>query len=220
MCSSIAESDSSGIHDASFVKSERLGAGDGPTTNSILDQLGVNYASPGAMSAGGDAVVPPVGKREKLEERDGDVERLGKEALDGLLMPPPDAAMGGGYPGPRPTAASLGLKESIDECLEPTDELSKPSSFVVPSGMMISSQRSTSHQLSLSSAIMRVSCDYFQVSTHQLAMSPLYDVLGLPCHSFPCTFPCITDFAILHPPSLMCGQRRIAYGEQQIRVDV
>ena len=165
MCSSIAESDCSGIHDASFVKSERLGAGDGPTTNNILDQLGVNYASPGAMSAGGDAVAPPVGKR---EERDGVVERLGKEALDGLLMPPPDAAMGAcGYPGPRPTAASLGLKESIDECLDPMDELGKPSSFTVPSGMMISHSCSTLHQFSSPSAIMRVSCDYFQVSTHQ-----------------------------------------------------
>ena len=125
MCSSIADStvsDGSDVLDASFIKSERIGAGDGPKNN-ILDQLGVNYASPVAMSAGGDAVAPSVGKRERLEERDGDVERLGKEELDGLLMPPPDAA---GYPGPRPTAASLGLKESIEECLVPTDEMSKP----------------------------------------------------------------------------------------------
>ena len=211
MCSSIAESDYSGIHDASFVKSERLGAGDGPTTNNILDQLGVNYASPGAMSAGGDAVAPPVGKR---EERDGVVERLGKEELDGLLMPPPDAAMGagGGYPGPRPTAASLGLKESIDECLEPMDELGKPSSFAVPSGMTISSPCSTSQQLSPSSAIMRVSCDYFHVSTHQFydVSTILLYVLTLPHRSFPCTFPCITHFTISHAPSLMCGHRRRA----------
>ena len=50
---------------------------------------------------------------------DPDVEQLKNQELDSLLMPPPvESASEGPTLGPRPTAASLGLKESIEECMK------------------------------------------------------------------------------------------------------
>ncbi len=52
------------------------------------------------------------------EQVDPDVEQLERDELDSILMPPPNTGLG-----PRPTAASLGLKESIEECMAvPQDE--------------------------------------------------------------------------------------------------
>ena len=96
-----------------------MGGGD-CATNDLLAQLGVAFDSPAVMSAGGDAVATPVHKRE--DDTDAEVERLERVELDSLLMPPPGVT---GYPGPRPTAASLGLKESIDECLITSEEPGK-----------------------------------------------------------------------------------------------
>ena len=100
----------------SLVKTELMGGGD-CATNDLLAHLAVAFDSPAVMSAGGDAVAPLVHKRE--DDTDAEVERLERVELDSLLMPPPGVT---GYPGPRPTAASLGLKDSIDECLKPSEE--------------------------------------------------------------------------------------------------
>lgn len=124
VCSSIADSDlseCSQLHDVPFVKTESIGTGDS-ATNDLLVHLGVSFDSPTGMSVGDDAVAPPVHKHEKEDGTDAEVERLERVELDSLLMPPPGIS---GYPGPRPTAASLGLKESIEECLVPTEESRK-----------------------------------------------------------------------------------------------
>lgn len=118
ICSSVTDSDQSEchIHDMSLVKTESMGGGD-CASNDILVRLGITFDSPAVMSAGGDAVATPIQKLE--DESDAEIERLERVGLDSLLMPPPGVT---GYPGPRPTAASLGLKESIDECLISSEE--------------------------------------------------------------------------------------------------
>ena len=61
---------------------------------------------------------------QSVDSKDQSLEVLETTELDSLLMPPPLPSLSGGQQaavtnviGPRPTLASLGIKESIEECL-------------------------------------------------------------------------------------------------------
>lgn len=51
-------------------------------------------------------------------QQDPDIEQLQQQELDSLLMPPPSLEESVAVAIQRPTAASLGLKESIEECMK------------------------------------------------------------------------------------------------------
>ena len=116
---------------ASFIKKE-----------SLKDALG-DSQTPGSNAKG---VTLSNGVKVKGEEsRDPDVEQLERQELDQLLMPPPCQE---GL-GPRPTAASLGLTESIEECMKVTKSEGKDDNLQVAIGQRGSSMtnisRITSH---------------------------------------------------------------------------
>ena len=88
-----------------------------------IDSIRTNLKLPIVKSQGqGDADDDVIG-----DGGDPDVARLEKAELDSLLMPPPPAVMRQGLL-PRPSLASLGITDSIEECMkvEPGNVTSQP----------------------------------------------------------------------------------------------
>ena len=88
-----------------------------------IDSIRNNLKLPIVKSQGqGDADDDVIG-----DGGDPDVARLEKAELDSLLMPPPPAVMRQGLL-PRPSLASLGITDSIEECMkvEPGTVTSQP----------------------------------------------------------------------------------------------
>ena len=100
---------------ASFIKSESLKDALSDTQRNQSDVDKENTAltdTPADAAVRLDVMPAELVKGEDLV--DPDVEQLERQELDQLLMPPPACE---GF-GPRPTAASLGLTESIEECMK------------------------------------------------------------------------------------------------------
>ena len=108
VCSSVSSLDDFDSSLDQLIKREQSRtAGDVKLDVAAIKTDGATAATAAESRGGGETDVDP------------DVARLEKVELDSVLMPPPMSEGGVGY-GPRPTAASLGLKESIEECMKPT----------------------------------------------------------------------------------------------------
>jgi hypothetical protein len=98
----------------SFIEKEimnDLAVNDTPEWTSEPESPGNEWEGPGKDFKG-----VQINNSEKTSDHfDVDMDKL---ELDSALMPPPWDCAPCGIQGPRPTAASLGLKESIEECLK------------------------------------------------------------------------------------------------------